>query len=95
MEINAVASWLKQNAIRDMEGEIQFSEIFEGYEAEVKLYNAVGYSFLLVKDFMGNYIYSWPGGRGVHLGAAPKRKKLPEAYLRLWNDLQEVLKEQH
>ncbi|KKL89679.1 hypothetical protein LCGC14_1912260 [marine sediment metagenome] len=95
MEINAVASWLKQNAIRDMEGEIQFSEIFEDYEAEVKLYNAVGYSFLLVKDFMGNYIYSWPGGRGVHLGAAPKRKKLPEVYLRLWNDLQEVLKEQH
>lgn len=92
-EINAVASWLKQNAIRDMEGEVQFTEIFEGYEAEVKMYNAVGYSFLLVKDFMGNYIYSWPGGRGVQLGAT-ERKRLPEAYLRLWNDLQEVLEEQ-
>lgn len=38
-----------------------------GIEADVSLWHTENYSFLLVRDFAGCYVYGWAGGRGVHL----------------------------
>ena len=59
-ELNAVAGWVRQNGQRDTEGELNFSQSIEGYEADFKIYSADGITFILVKDDYGNYIYSWP-----------------------------------
>lgn len=59
-EIDAMASYLIKNGDRDREAEITFQRVIEGYEASVVVYNAEGYTFFVVKDFAGSYIYSWP-----------------------------------
>lgn len=59
-EINAVANWLKQNAERDTDGEINFQKHIPDYSAEFAIYKVNGQTFMLVKDFAGDYIYNWP-----------------------------------
>lgn len=66
-ELDAVVGWLKKNGIRDDSAELKFEEIMPGYAANTKIYNCQGMTFMLVVDFMGAYIYAWPGGRGVHV----------------------------
>lgn len=69
-EINAVANFLKQQGDRNAEAEIKFHEKIPDYDAQVQVYMAMGYTFVLVKDFAGNYIYSWPtaDGDGLNIG---------------------------
>lgn len=78
LELNAAASWLKQYAVRDQEAELEFHDLIPGYKADVRIFNSSGFTFMLVKDEYGRYIYAWPGGRGVHLGTIEKRPALPE-----------------
>ena len=78
-EVNMMAHWIRRYGIRDDEAEIDFSNIMPGYTADIQLWNSEGYTFLLVKDQMGNYIYSWPGGRGVHLDAPVDNPRLNES----------------
>ena len=59
-ELNAVASYLKANGIRNGEAELEFEEFIPDYKADVKFYNAHDITFMVVKDFAGGYIYSWP-----------------------------------
>lgn len=59
-EINAVAAWLKKNGKRDRDGEIDFEQSIPNYSAEFFIYRAQGMTFMLVKDFAGQYIYNWP-----------------------------------
>ncbi len=67
-EIMALGGWLKQNAIQDRKFDMNFSEMMPGYNAEVAVFNSNNATFMLVKDFAGQYVYSWPGGRGTQLG---------------------------
>lgn len=59
-ELNAVASWLKENGQRDTDGEINFQQSIPDYDADFEIYNAKKFTFMIVKDEYGNYIYSWP-----------------------------------
>lgn len=66
-EVRGMMAWIKHNGIRDDRAELDFAGSIPGYGADVQLWNVVGYTFMLVKDFAGYYIYGWPGGRGVHV----------------------------
>lgn len=59
-ELNAVAGWLRENGERYTDGEMNFRQSIPDYDAEYIMYTAGDTTFLLVKDFAGNYIYSWP-----------------------------------
>lgn len=59
-EVNSVLDWLHKHARRDTEAELWFEDQIPDYDAKVICYKASGYTFLAVKDFAGNYIYSWP-----------------------------------
>jgi hypothetical protein len=59
-EINAVTDWLRKNGVRDRDGEIDFQQSIPGYDAEFFIYRTQNMTFMLVKDFAGNYIYNWP-----------------------------------
>jgi hypothetical protein len=59
-ELNAVAGWLRENAQRYTDGEMNFRQSIPDYDAEYVMYTAEDRTFLLVQDFAGKYIYSWP-----------------------------------
>lgn len=59
-ELNAVAGWLKENGQRDTDGEINFQQSIPDYGADFEIYTAKNFTFMVVKDEYGNYIYSWP-----------------------------------
>jgi len=59
-EVSAVANFLKQHGQDRGPGEIDFDAIMPGYRAETRMFTASGIRWMLVKDFAGQYIYSWP-----------------------------------
>lgn len=59
-ELDAVAGWLKDNGVRDTDGEMNFHQSIPDYGAEFQVYNAEKFTFMIVKDEYGNYVYSWP-----------------------------------
>lgn len=59
-EVNAVAGWLKDNGTRDTDGEMNFQQSLPDYDAEFKMYSAKKFTFMVVQDDYGSYIYSWP-----------------------------------
>lgn len=73
-EVKALMHWISKNGIRDDRAEFDFGPMM--VQADVQLWNVENYSFLLVKDPYGHYVYGWPGGRGVHLEEEPPRPML-------------------
>ena len=73
-EINAVAAYLQKNGKMDRDAALEFQGKIPGYSADIKVYKALGYTFVLVKDFAGHYIYSWPtsDSRSIETAAAPR-----------------------
>ena len=65
-ELNAVAGWLRSHGERDTDGEINFQRAIPDYQAKFFIYRAQGTTFMLVKDFAGQYIYSWPSADEEH-----------------------------
>lgn len=59
-EMNAVAAWIDKNGTRYTEGEMEFGKSIPDYGAKFSMYKAKGYTFLIVIDFAGSYIYVWP-----------------------------------
>lgn len=59
-ELGAVAKWLKDNAEQDTEGAMDFAASIPDYKADFTIYRSHGYTFMVVQDFAGHYIYSWP-----------------------------------
>lgn len=59
-ELNAVAGWLKDKGKRDTDGEMNFQRSIPDYEADFEIYNAKNFTFMIVKDEYGEYVYSWP-----------------------------------
>lgn len=60
IEMNAVGNHAKSKAgdVRDLH--MAFGEMIPGYEPKVKMYIHEDQTYLLVRDDMGDYIYSWP-----------------------------------
>lgn len=80
-EVKMMANWIRRNGARDDEAEMNFDQTMQGYAAQVQIWSTLGYQFMIVKDPMGYYIYSWPGGRGVHVGRNNKSKMIGEKKL--------------
>lgn len=59
-EVQSVANWIRDNGEDYGDGSINFDRSIPGYEAETHMYTAAGITWLLVKDFAGQYIYAWP-----------------------------------
>ncbi len=59
MDLNAVAHFAQTNAKEERDISMQFGEMVPGYEPEVKLYMTPHDTYLVVRDEMGQYIYSW------------------------------------
>ncbi len=59
LEMNAVAHYAIMNGQRRIDGEMVFDKYLDDYIAEVKLFDIEQQSFLLVRDFAGDYIYTW------------------------------------
>jgi hypothetical protein len=74
-EVNAVVNWIRQNGQEVSTGDIDFSGFIPGYNAEIKLYSAGGIRWLLVRDFAGNYIYSWPESDSVEMNNRPRLRE--------------------
>ncbi|RYD66306.1 MAG: hypothetical protein EOP83_05405 [Verrucomicrobiaceae bacterium] len=69
IEVKAMFTWLKRNAVKDDDAQIKFDNSpASRYGADVQIWNAEGFTFMCVKDQMGYYVYSWPGGRGTQVG---------------------------
>lgn len=75
-EVQAMMAWIKKNGIRNDKMEMDFNQVMPAYKADVQSWDVEGFSFLLVRDPSGHYIYGWPGGRGVHLEEEPPRPML-------------------
>lgn len=59
-DVQVMAKWIQENGTMvDGDVHIDFSRIMPGYDAEISLWKAEGCEFMLVRDFMGNYIYGW------------------------------------
>lgn len=59
-EINAVAGWLRDKTTPDTDGEMNFQRSLPEYDVDFHMYSADGFTFMLVNDEYGVYIYSWP-----------------------------------
>jgi hypothetical protein len=75
-DVIGMMNWIKRHGVRDDSANIDFSQVMPGYRADVSLWKTADYSFLLVKDFGGYYIYAWVGGRGVHVDKPKETKRL-------------------
>lgn len=64
-EVQSVADWVRENGQDYGDGTINFDRSIPGYEAETHMYTAAGITWLLVKDFAGQYIYAWPEKESV------------------------------
>lgn len=81
VEVKAMMTWIKRNAVKDDEAQIKFDNspaamFANQYGADVQIWNAEGYTFMVVKDPHGYYVYGWPGGRGTRMDAAPARPQI-------------------
>jgi hypothetical protein len=59
-EIDSVASFLVKFGTKVTDATMEFQERIPGYKADMKVYTFANYTFLIVKDHAGEYIYSWP-----------------------------------
>lgn len=59
-EMNAVAKWLRDNGERDTDGEMNFQRSIPDYGADFEIYTYDKFTFMIVQDDYGNYVYSWP-----------------------------------
>lgn len=75
-EVKALMHWISKNGIRDDIAEVDFGMDLEAIRADVQLWNVDDYSFLLVKDPYGHYVYGWPGGRDFRLDEEPSAPRL-------------------
>jgi hypothetical protein len=75
-EMKLTSNLLQTLGHRDSEMEIAFHERIRGYKADVQIWKAMGFTFMVVKDFMGQYIYSWPSSDDKELSMSGN-KALP------------------
>jgi len=75
-EVRAIMGWISLHGIRDDQASLDFARAMPTLpgrpgmaqpKADVQVWNTQGYSFVLVRDPFGHYVYGMAGGRGVHL----------------------------
>lgn len=76
-ELNAVAGWLQDNGQRDTDGEMNFQRSIPDYDAKFEMYSAEKFTFMVVQDDYGNYIYSWPTNDNKY-GTSSQRRDKPK-----------------
>lgn len=59
-ELNAVADFARRKATSDSDLSMHFGEVIPGYEPDAHIYTTKDDTYLVVRDEMGDYIYSWP-----------------------------------
>jgi len=91
MELRFVASWLKRNGTRDTHAEMNFEKTIPDYDAEVVVYSVLGYAFMVVKDFMGHYIYGWPSNKNEKLTFREFYTKDKPSHLRMLKRLSKAI----
>lgn len=77
-EVQSVANWIRENGQDYGDGYVDFARSIPGYEAETHMYTAAGITWLLVKDFAGQYIYAWPEKDSLFRIAVNKLLQLPK-----------------
>lgn len=71
-ELNAVAGYLVSNGKDDPNAVMNFEKSIPGYKADMKIIRDNGVTHLLVQDFAGHYIYSWPSAEDVRTKGAQR-----------------------
>lgn len=59
MELKLMGTWIKKHGVRNDSMEMKFHDLLPGYQANVDVYAAQGYTFAIVADQFGQYIYGW------------------------------------
>lgn len=59
-EVKMMMSWIAKHGTRVDEADIDLSGMVPGYRAKAQKWTAEEYTFLLVKDEWGHYVYGWP-----------------------------------
>lgn len=89
-DVHVMAEWIRRHGVPDDTNvNIDFGQIMPGYRADVSLWSAEGCQFMLVRDFLGEYIYGWPGGRGTRIGGRDE----PTGYLEGEENEEDALEE--
>lgn len=58
-ELRMMGSWIAKHGHRNDAMEMKFHDLLPGYSAKVNVYAAQGYTFAVVEDQFGRYIYGW------------------------------------
>lgn len=77
-EVKGMMAWIVENGELVCNDDLKFERIMPGYSPKVQLWAVEGYSFLLVKDHEGHYIYGWPGGNNVKLNYDKENEVIPK-----------------
>lgn len=58
-ELRMLGSWIAKHGHKNDSMEMKFHDLLPGYNAKVDVYAAYGYTFAVVEDQFGRYIYGW------------------------------------
>lgn len=58
-EVKLMMAWIRENGVREDISEVDGSQVFPDYVADVQKWSCMDYSFLLVQDAVGHYVYGW------------------------------------
>jgi hypothetical protein len=71
-EVKLLMAWIKENGVRDDVTELDGSAVISGYKADVQKWSCDDYSFLLVRDRAGHYVYGWHRDFDASIEAEPR-----------------------
>lgn len=60
VELAVVARYMRKYGNLDQEMTLDFEQSIPGYSGDVKIYKTNDFTFCVVVDFMGKYVYAWP-----------------------------------
>jgi len=58
-EVKLLMAWIKENGVREDVVEFDGSQVFNSYKADIQKWSCMDFSFLLVRDPAGHYVYGW------------------------------------
>jgi len=75
-EVKMMMAWIAKHGVRQDVATLDVDAVISGYRPDVQKWAAEGYSFLLVKDMAGYYVYAWPRDHDLEL-TFDQRPSLP------------------
>lgn len=62
VEMTALMTWVKRNGEKDEDTQSKFdASAGTDYVSDSQIWSAEGFTFMLVRDQMGQYVFAWPG----------------------------------